>query len=550
MEGNSNNNTSPTVKTKRKHRSKKQKREKPMREEINQPAIHEFIKGNSPNPAQLSAKKRTPPSTERRPEKKLIMTDQNTQEEAMDSSEESESDSETEADMDSVGEEDPNDSETVTKNSDLEEQLSKLSPELRILHELMKQQLDETMTKKLTPLQKNLDRLLKDKKKRDKQLKELKSLTTCAETLQEKYNRIERENLELKKRINRLEDKHLENNLVVHGIEESEWEQPSETTSKVRKAIVEALPQSRKNDRYEASRKILIHKVKRVGRYNSQRSRPISVSFVCQSDADIIYKNKSKLKKGIYIDREYCKETEHERKLLRVIMRAAKRNKDYEGKYKLEGNTLKLNGKNYTVRNLHELPAELNGFEVSSKKDDQVYAFFGELNPLSNFHPSPFDLNGKRYHCSEQFIQYRKAEYLGDQVAAKEIMSTKTALEAKIIGRRMHPTIDRKQWDQNAKDLCYPGIAAKFEQNTELMILLQSTGARKIVESGYDTVWGTGIGLGNPDCLVESEWENGQGILGEILEQVRDTYPKIPVIMGENNTFNVAQSMPGQNTST
>ena len=56
--------------------------------------------------------------------KKLIMTDQNTQEEAMDSSEESESDSETEAEMDSVGEEDPNDSETVTKNSDLEEQLS------------------------------------------------------------------------------------------------------------------------------------------------------------------------------------------------------------------------------------------------------------------------------------------------------------------------------------------------------------------------------------------------------------------------------------------
>ena len=57
MEGNSNNNTSPTAKTKRRHKGKKQKREKPMREEINQPAIHEFIKGNSPNPTQLSAKK-------------------------------------------------------------------------------------------------------------------------------------------------------------------------------------------------------------------------------------------------------------------------------------------------------------------------------------------------------------------------------------------------------------------------------------------------------------------------------------------------------------
>ena len=71
MEGNSNNNTSPTVKTKRKHRSKKQKREKPMREEINQPAIHEFIKGNSPNPAQASAKKRTPPKYRKATGKKV-----------------------------------------------------------------------------------------------------------------------------------------------------------------------------------------------------------------------------------------------------------------------------------------------------------------------------------------------------------------------------------------------------------------------------------------------------------------------------------------------
>ena len=84
-----------------------------------------------------------------------------------------------------------------------------------------------------------------------------------------------------------------------------------------------------------------------------------------------------------------------ERKLLRVILKAAKRNKDYEGKYRMEGNALWLKRKKYTLRNLHELPAELNGFEVSSKKDADTYAFFGELNPLSNFHPSQFKFEGK-----------------------------------------------------------------------------------------------------------------------------------------------------------
>ena len=42
---------------------------------------------------------------------------------------------------------------------------SKLSLELRILYDLMKWQLDDIMTKKLSPLPKKLDTLLKDKKK-------------------------------------------------------------------------------------------------------------------------------------------------------------------------------------------------------------------------------------------------------------------------------------------------------------------------------------------------------------------------------------------------
>ena len=359
-------NTPKSGKTRRKHRSsKKSKKEKAMREELNQPAINEFITGSSQTMSSMSAKKRTPPSAEKRPEKRLIMTGQNKPLEDSETSEDSDSDSETEEEYEESPIEAQSADEQAISNKDLEEQLLKLSPELRILHDLMKKQLDDTMIKKLSPLQKNLDKLLKDKKRRDKQLKELKKIATSAESMQEKCDRIERENIELKNKLVQLEDKSLENNLIIQGVEESEWEQIEETTSKVRKVIVDALPYSKKKDRYEASRKILLHKVRRIGRYNSQKSRPISVSFVCQQDADNVYKNKTKMKKGIYIDREYSAETERERKVLRVIMHAAKNLKDYEGKYKLEGNTLQLKGKRYTLKNLHELPPELNGFEVS-----------------------------------------------------------------------------------------------------------------------------------------------------------------------------------------
>ena len=66
----------------------------------------------------------------------------------------------------------------------------------------------------------------------------------------------------MKKKITKLEDRILENNLIFHGIEESEWEEAGETTSKIRKVIVDTLPLARQNDRYDAFRKILIHKVK------------------------------------------------------------------------------------------------------------------------------------------------------------------------------------------------------------------------------------------------------------------------------------------------
>ena len=76
------------------------------------------------------------------------------------------------------------------------------------------------------------------------------------------------------------------------------------------------------------------------------------------------------------------------------------------------------------------------------------------------------------------------------------------------------------KWNKSAKDLCYPGILAKFQQNPGLAAFLKNTGEKTIVECCYDKTWGNGLSLTNPLCIDPKSYKK-QGILGEILEDVR-----------------------------
>ena len=53
--------------------------------------------------------------------------------------------------------------------------------------------------------------------------------------------------------------------------------------------------------------------------------------------------------------------------------------------------------------------------------------------------------------------------------------------------------------------------------------MINCTQNKKIVECASDSVWGTGVPLGKPDCLNRNSWINeDSGILGEILTEIRD----------------------------
>ena len=197
-----------------------------------------------------------------------------------------------------------------------------------------------------------------------------------------------------------LEDKLLEGNIILQGIPDVVWE-PSETTKeKVLSAIAHTISGNSHEDKMEQARRIPIKDIRRKWKFTALRTRPVVVEFYHKSDAKFLISNRTHVPKGVYVDKEYSEETEHIQRKLRPVLTAACKSENYKGKCRMDGSTLVIKGRNYTLSNLHSLLSEINGFHATSKTDidKNVIGFFWELNPLSNFHPAPFRINGNSYH--------------------------------------------------------------------------------------------------------------------------------------------------------
>ena len=330
---------------------------------------------------------------------------------------------------------------------------------------------------------------------------------------------LETTNKKLTSKITAIENRSLETNLIIKGIEDEKWEKEGSSVAKVYQEIAATIEADNQEERMTAIKKMGIRRCRRLGKYEDGKCRPLSVEFSQKQDTEYIFENKSNLREGIYIDREYPIEVEYQRKVLRPILQAARKLPSYKKKCKLEGATLFLKGKPYTLKTLYKLPKELNAFKISSKTDDTTIGFFGQLNPLSNFYDAPFEHEGILFHSSEQWIQYQKALFAKDIDSCNKILASKTAIECKILAHQIND-IDIDSWNETAKQKCKPGIVSKFRQNTRVMECLLNTGDKTIVECAKDTLWGTGLVLANENCLDHVRWES-QGILGEILCEIR-----------------------------
>ena len=395
-----------------------------------------------------------------------------------------------------------NQSEDIV-SQETKEKLASLPPDLKLLHDSLKLQLD------------NIDRKI------DRNLSvRVENVETTQERTNTRLNKVEQENKELKQRLTEIEDKLLEKSITINGISEEKYEDPGPRRIKLNHVIAHTLSGNTFDEKLEKASSMQIESTERIGKYNPSKGRPIAVNFMCKTDADTVLLNKKKLTKGIYADHYYSVETERERKRLRPILSAARRLEEFRGKCRMDGTELVIRGKRYTMKNLSELPQNLSPELVSSKQDADHYGFFGEFNPLSNFHPAEFTHEGITYQHSEQFIQATKANFCGDKESLKQILITESAYKCKDLGRNI-TNCNIVNWNSNAKRLCLPGLLSKFEQNSGLAAFLKNTGNKSIIECCYDDVWGNGKPLSDPECIDSTKYSS-QGILGEMLEEIRD----------------------------
>ena len=202
----------------------------------------------------------------------------------------------------------------------------------------------------------------------------LEATTLCVETVNRKLLRSEAKQKKIETRLSMIEDQLLEKNLIFQGLHETEYEDRNDIIGKVIKAISSTMPREDADEQRTNAGCTSIDQVERIGRYNPLQSRPVKVKFTDKSDVDHLLKHRKKLPEGIYIDKEYSKTTQKERRLLHPVLKAARKMKKYQKKCRMEGSHVVLDGTHYYRENIHTLPPELAADKVTIETNNEVKA--------------------------------------------------------------------------------------------------------------------------------------------------------------------------------
>lgn len=156
----------------------------------------------------------------------------------------------------------------------------------------------------------------------------------------------------------------------------------------------------------------------------------------------------------------------------------------------------------------------------------KYYFFYG--GPFSQWAKSPFEIDGIKYNCCEQYMMAEKARLFNDADALESILKSADPKIQKRIGRKVRG-FEQSKWEniqENGKPFCwnvvYEGNYAKFNQNPHLKTALLQTGDKILVEaSPYDAIWGIGLGADDPKAKNPDQWK-GTNWLGEVLTQLKN----------------------------
>ncbi|HEY9371254.1 NADAR family protein [Streptomyces sp.] len=140
---------------------------------------------------------------------------------------------------------------------------------------------------------------------------------------------------------------------------------------------------------------------------------------------------------------------------------------------------------------------------------------------LSQWWPSPFEVDGLRYATAEHWMMAEKARLFGDAEAEQAALTAKSPAQAKKAGRLVRG-FDEAAWDRERFGIVVAGSVHKFGADDALRAFLLGTGGRVLVEaSPMDRVWGIGLTADDPRAADPERWR-GLNLLGFALMEARE----------------------------
>lgn len=264
----------------------------------------------------------------------------------------------------------------------------------------------------------------------------------------------------------------------------------------------------------------------RLGKPGGSNPRPILIHFPRIAPRQRVWFSKSKITtdKGeskVWIQEDLPKAV---KQVQRTFFRIIKKAKSFEGRFEgthIRGQSLIVDGKAYGENNLETLPDVLRPSNLATLQSEKAVAFFGRFSPLSNHHPSPFQLDGLRFSCMEQFLAWSRATLAGDgSLVTKALAEADPVVYKGILTdlRNNKP----EEWSKQLDSIALKGLRAKFHQNPPLAHFLCSTHPKIIGEASLNKRWGTGFTLTHPSVLQSEEWPAKGNLLGKSLMIIRE----------------------------
>lgn len=140
---------------------------------------------------------------------------------------------------------------------------------------------------------------------------------------------------------------------------------------------------------------------------------------------------------------------------------------------------------------------------------------------LSQWWPSPFEVDGVRYATAEHWMMASKARLFGDAEAERAALDAATPAQAKNAGRLVRG-FDDAVWQRERFGIVVEGSVHKFSSDEALRGYLLGTGGRVLVEaSPLDRIWGIGLAADDARAKDPARWR-GLNLLGFALMEARE----------------------------